>query len=251
MIKRLLLCMVMSMLVFGVATSPKEVRAQTNRAAVVHSNLDKILSSSEFDTREPQLDPIAKAWRWVGDKVSTFFRWLGKLFRVNVGGVGGGGIFGLLFYWTLLAALATGMVWLAIKVLAGRRAKLSRSQLGLSILTTHELLEQISDPDELMRLADELAGKGEFRLAYRAVYLANLHRLDVKGYIKFDSSTTNGEYIRNLAVAGPKPLFRAITLDFDRSWYGNREIREHEFRNFRALSGQLWSGLEDQFAKPT
>jgi hypothetical protein len=79
------------------------------------------------------------------------------------------------------------------------------------------------DSDRLLTLAEQKAAAGDYRLAFRIVYLATLIALDSGGVLRFDRSKTNWEYLRALQAADRNDVaekMRPLTRTFDRVWYG-------------------------------
>jgi hypothetical protein len=78
-------------------------------------------------------------------------------------------------------------------------------------------------PEDLRRQADELAARGEFREAVRALYLALLRSLQLKGVLPRTRSQTNAENLR--ALRGCLTLLASVqpfTETYDSRWYGRR-----------------------------
>jgi len=83
--------------------------------------------------------------------------------------------------------------------------------------------------DEWLKLAGDLMGKGEMRLALRAFYLANLAHLARREMItvaKFKSNRDYAQELRRRARAWPEvqTAFAQNVTIFDRVWYGLHEV---------------------------
>jgi len=83
--------------------------------------------------------------------------------------------------------------------------------------------ERPQTPDDLRRRADELAERGEFREAVRALFLALIRSLQLKGLLPRSGSQTNAENLRRLRDhVGLVAVVRPFTETFDSRWYGRR-----------------------------
>ena len=85
------------------------------------------------------------------------------------------------------------------------------------------VLMEARDNESLLALADQQAKVGDYRRAFRLVYLAALVALDTGGVVRFDRSKTNWEYLRALRAAGRPDVYSAmtpLTREFDSIWYG-------------------------------
>ena len=104
--------------------------------------------------------------------------------------------------------------------------------------TEEELtLAEARDADALRTLADEQAARGDFRRAFRLMYLATLVALDTGGVLRFDRSRTNWEYLRALRAAGRDDVYEAmtpLTRAFDRVWYGFASADAGDYARARA-----------------
>lgn len=88
--------------------------------------------------------------------------------------------------------------------------------------------EQLPE-DGWTSLARELLGRGEFRLALRAFYLASLAHLADRNLVSLARFKSNRDYERELqrrAHAFPdlQTLFGENVSCFDRVWYGRHEV---------------------------
>lgn len=91
--------------------------------------------------------------------------------------------------------------------------------------------------DGWLRLARDLSGRGELRLALRALHLAGLAHLGRLGIIDLAVWKSNGDYERELrrkVRAAPDLLaaFARNTASFDRAWYGTHDVDAETFSRF-------------------
>jgi hypothetical protein len=103
--------------------------------------------------------------------------------------------------------------------------------------------EQLPE-DDWLRLARDLASKGEFRLALRALYLASLAHLARRELIVLARFKSNREYERELArraraVPQLKTLFAENVSAFDRVWYGRHQATAELLAAVEANVAQL------------
>ena len=105
---------------------------------------------------------------------------------------------------------------------------------NLAMTQEEEALIQAGDYNRLMLLARQNAAGGEYRNAYRLVYLAALVLLDSTGNLHLNRSWTNWEYLRHIESAGKDEIYNLmapLTADFDRIWYGQDTVDHSAFDN--------------------
>lgn len=119
-----------------------------------------------------------------------------------------------------VAAAAFAVLVAVIVQAIGRRGVRAKP---LALDAEEATLVQSRDNDSLLALAEQQAGLGDYRRAFRLVYLAALIALDTGGTLRFDRSRTNWEYLRALRAAGRADVYAALTpltREFDQVWYG-------------------------------
>lgn len=123
----------------------------------------------------------------------------------------------------ILIVIAAGAFAVLVAVIVqaiGRRSARSRP---LALDEEEATLVEARDNDSLLGLAEQRARAGDYRHAFRLVYLAALVALDTGGVLHFDRSKTNWEYLRALRVSGRGDIYSALTpltREFDQVWYG-------------------------------
>ena len=204
---------------------------QSERAARIKSHVREILSSHEFRDARPHTTWLERMGKRTGEAIKSFFEWLERLFRFGRGPRGITSSSNLLF-WILWPALIVGIaivIAYALRRFGGRLGFDQRRSHKVADLLDIEDPAEIS-PDRWLDAARAYASQGDFRRAYRAVFLAVLLRLDHSGVIKFDRSRTNGEYLRESRRRGHIfALLQPFALDFDRRWYGQAPATESDF----------------------
>ena len=93
--------------------------------------------------------------------------------------------------------------------------------------------------NEWLKLARDLMGKGELRLALRALYLASLAHLAQRELIRIARFKSNRDYeqeLRRRARALPElqAAFTDNTSLFDRAWYGLHDVTQEVLQRFQA-----------------
>ena len=120
----------------------------------------------------------------------------------------------------VIAAAAFAVLVAVIVQALGRRGAKSKP---LALDEEEATLVEARDNNSLLALAEQQAKAGDYRRAFRLVYIATLVALDSGGVLRFDRSKTNWEYLRALRAAGRGDVFEAmtpLTREFDQVWYG-------------------------------
>lgn len=212
----------------------------------VNDRIKNILSSGEFSQSDKK--PGKTIGQVISDALKDFWNWLtGKIGR-DVGRIGptkrsssAGDTIGAI----LLVVLKVFCIFFIIALLGAiiffvfkgfrRSKKIRRFQ-------DSQLLYSIKDPESLKNKALEYADKGQFRLAVRYLYISMLLYLNESNIIKIDKSKTNKQYLNEIRIndADKFDLAHAFTDEFNRSWYGNRELDKERFeywhRNYNLLA---------------
>jgi hypothetical protein len=125
----------------------------------------------------------------------------------------------------LIIAAFIGLVALLLSKFVNASERLSDSA-GVSIPT------DLPQSRPLLREAEMLAARGDYRGALRCAYLACISYLDEIQAIRFERSRTNWEYLRELRATGREQihdLLRPLTALFDQKVYGGEECREPDY----------------------
>jgi hypothetical protein len=99
---------------------------------------------------------------------------------------------------------------------------------ALPDLRSEEVMADQLPEDRWIELAREMAGKGDYRLSLRALYLAGLAHLGKKELITIAKAKTNADFRRELdrrarAETDLLAAFGESVHDFERVWYGTGE----------------------------
>jgi hypothetical protein len=181
--------------------------------------IDTVLRNPEFTWRLPRAAAEKSDGAWLRGMFETIGHWLEwiydlyrRLFPQSSPGLdanaGAWSMDANLLRWAMIAAsaLAIGCV---VMILLSRRFELTKKKKSTAAPSTPAVAavnledESLSAAqlveDAWLRLADELAAAGDFRLAMRAVHLAGLRYLGEKGHIALQPAKTGMEYGRELA----------------------------------------------------
>ena len=114
-------------------------------------------------------------------------------------------------------------------------------------LASEDIVATQLHEDEWLRLAREQIGKGEERLAVRALFLATLANLGDRGLLKIARFKSNRDYRSELAMRGRnlgelRSAFDENTTLFERVWYGMHRLGEGSIdfylKNHETISGE-------------
>ncbi|HZT41710.1 MAG TPA: DUF4129 domain-containing protein [Chthonomonadaceae bacterium] len=217
--------------------------AQPPPPAQVKADLGRILSGAEFRPVTVTESPLDRAVRWMRDRWNAFKDWLGRILRQLFGSVSlAGGGEGLM--WVFVGLFIVLAAWLLARLLRGAWERRERKPKKIS--RAYDLdeagVETVTEPDEWMQQAQRYAAEGDYRRAFRAVFLAILAHLNRAGAIEYDRSRTNGDYLRMLRGKGLRALYdalRPLTVEFDIRWYGNRATAEEDYQRCRRAYEQV------------
>jgi hypothetical protein len=219
---------------------------EPERVQRIQGHLRQILSEPEFQWRSPEPTLLERVGRWIGERLEQFFDALGRLLRFSPAPEAGRSE---LFFWVIYVLLVGGLIaalaWLLTRLarrVSARRADAvprRRPTVSSQVIEPQETVE--ADPPAWLEAARQHAEAGDYRRAYRAVFLAILIRLDRVGAIHFDRSRTNGEYLRSLrSRPALLALFGPLARDFDAVWYGCAPVTEQDYRRLLESYAAVW-----------
>ncbi len=158
-----------------------------------------------------------------------------------------GGIATVLLYILVglgVAVLVASIAFVLAKLWQSRGKALPR-QAGNLAARADDYLEDPDkqDPSQLWRQADEKARAGDFLGAVRTLYLAVLALLHQGGFIRYERTRTNGEYVDQLRRrTGLQRPFLGLTGLFEVKWYGERACEPDDYRRCRELAEEVRTG---------
>jgi len=161
----------------------------------------RILSDRKYRSG-PTPRPLRGPLRWLGDRLESLFRPLGRLLN------------GIPWQVWLLAPIivVAFIVWVVVR---GHRGRALRAASGRSARSTPEEKE---DPNALERAADEAERDGDLARAVRLRFRAGLLRLGDRGAITYRPSVTTREVRHALASS----RFDDLAGTFEAVTYGGR-----------------------------
>lgn len=186
------------------AVAQERVRDQ----AEIRKTLDRILSSPEFETRQPKPDASQTFWSWIARKLGELFELASNL-----------GTAAPAVFWTILivcvlaltAIFAHGGVILVRALRASRHRKLD-TPLGK---------KPDGDASLLLARACKAVELGQFTEAIRLCHRAALMGLDRRGLIRFQECLTSGDYRGQLhSREAERALFVSLTRIYEPAYFG-------------------------------
>lgn len=200
--------------------------------------IEEVLSREEFAEKpvadltflEKILNDIFRILDKIGEKISELFRdlfdWLAEVLGLSGGTAvkagGDGWIKAIVIILIVLVSLAIIVI---LTVLIVRAIKRSRAYKALGGGSFEEELEAFSnDSDTPYQMARQLEAEGDYRGAFRYLYISLLAAMSMAGIIVIHRSKTNRRYLREI-----KKNYEAVwavstefTEWFNLSWYGRR-----------------------------
>jgi hypothetical protein len=238
-------------------------------------SIEQVLGRREFNWRLPREKPAGdnsekgffaafmdglietlRSWaKAIGGAVKAVVRWLADgvdwlremIFGKRAGGQASGSagtdwmaaLQGLIFVLLVLVACAVAILFYR----TWRRRGAGKEITGKAVASVPDVADenvtasQLPE-DEWLRLARELMGKGDLRLALRALYLAGLAHLAQREMIRVAKFKSNRDYeqeLRRRARALPElqAAFAENVGIFDRVWYGLHDVTQEALQRFQ------------------
>ena len=236
----LLLLVGVSAMVLSVPASAQNT-GHGNDPEQVKADLQNILNGSEFQAAPPaDVSIIEKAAKWLREmweKLAERFR---DMFKFGDGGISKSpGV-----QWLFIALFIAGGTYLAYRLirsyLANRTTKQAKSRTAFDLDDTEDDISR--EPNDWLQEAERQRTEGDFRRAYRAMFLAILLKLDQAGIVLFERGRTNGEYLRVLRRADRNDLpafLSPLVLEFDLRWYGEKPTTAEDAAEMRVQYDNL------------
>ncbi len=141
--------------------------------------------------------------------------------------------------WTL--GIAGGLALLAAAFLMRRRGPAvvapTPPPAAVTRIEEEQTLATALPEQEWMRLATEFFGRGEGRLAVRALHLAELAVLAERGLVSISAYKTTADYRSDLRRRGRSAamtdVFARNSLRYESTWYGSHEVSKDLVESFR------------------
>jgi hypothetical protein len=139
----------------------------------------------------------------------------------------------------IAVSLLFGVIYQQISLALWKRQRtVSSVESGLALTQQEAALVSSRNFSQLLAVAKESAAAGDYRTAYRLVYLAMLVLLDATGNVRLRRSRTNWEYLAHIRSSDKDELYSLmlpLTEEFDRIWYGYGRVDAGDFST--AVSG--------------
>jgi hypothetical protein len=189
--------------------------------------------------------------KWVGEAFATLRSWLRGVLPdrgpADVRAGSGGGMAALEVLMWIFVVVVVGLL-LSVGALAWRRRRLYKKPMlvarAVRAVAVPDLQDESTQAAQLplegwLVLAREQLNRGEWRLAWRALYLATLARLAAQGLLSLAKSKTNLDYereVRRRAVSRQETAawFSAKRGGFEAVWYGRAIAEEGRVREWLA-----------------
>lgn len=233
------------------------------QAEELNASIDDVMQRREFVWRFPREEEIASGEHWLKtfiDKIEAFqeriARWLEKFFKKE-DDVGDdfnfdgdlGGLADLISYllvggFVLLVLYFAVRAWRVYRASEITAVEDDGEETVVPDLESDEVDASLLPRNRWVEVARELIAKGDYRLALRAYFLAQLSAFSSEGLIHVRSAKSNREYARELARRGHTradllPLYQKQMRLFESVWYGGRLAERDEISLMEAyLKGQ-------------
>ncbi|HEX2678896.1 MAG TPA: DUF4129 domain-containing protein [Polyangiales bacterium] len=219
------------------AQARAELAAQEARDAQVRDKVQRILKGKEFS--EVVHTDTHGFWKWLMD-------WLEDLFKQEPEKPKDSSGFHIdlpaIAPWTVMLAALLVVALVVYQVMAESRRRPRKTGLVAPAAATLTPSEQ--EPRQLLDTAAQLAERGLYREALRALYVATLAALDRARLIRFEPDKTNGQYLRGMPPSEMRQLFGAFTRIFDHKWYGREEASVVDYEQCRQLADRICAWQE-------
>ena len=198
------------------------------------------------------IDALKSVFRAIGHAIQRFFRWLRDLLEVSASPKAGAlPVAGL--HWSLyvLIALVVSLAgWIAWRRrwFVRRQSNPAPAPLAAVRLDADDLTADRLPEDGWLELAARMIAEGNFRLALRAYYLANLAWLGHRQFLTIHAGKTNREYELELrrrarGSAEARANFAANIAAFERAWYGQHEVSAGDTAEFHDRNQRIKGAL--------
>lgn len=224
---------------------------QPNDPQQIKANLKNILDSGEFQSVQPTVPSLfEKVSRWLSEWRDKIVESVKGLFKFR--GIGAGASLGLQWIFiALFIALGAYIIYrLVLSYLANRKTKQAKSRTAFDVDDTENEISR--EPNDWLAEALRQQTTGDFRRAYRAMFLAILLKLDQAGIVTFERGRTNGEYLRTLRRADQSALYALLAplvLEFDLRWYGDKPTTAEDAESMRGEYTRLGDLLAKEARK--
>ena len=220
--------------------SPPQKTAAPTPLKFDWDQISDLKEQPEFDYTEEvaQENWWTKFKRYLRLQWQNFLRWLTGDHNVNSI---------LLFFLDLLpylimAGILIFAIWLFTK-LNPAGSYLKDPKAGSVFLNEEEEIVQSRD---IPKLIEEAIASGNYRLAVRFHYLLILQKLAEAGFIDYQFSKTDEEYLTEIKEENLQQQFSQITRIYDFTWYGNFEVNAGTYPRARKEFDQMQEQIKSR-----
>ncbi|NND93770.1 MAG: DUF4129 domain-containing protein [Flavobacteriales bacterium] len=127
----------------------------------------------------------------------------------------------------LLIILVAIVVFLLVKVISSKgNTKLSNEAIVYSELDD---IEDDLNKADLESFLEKALSKGDYRLAFRVLYLMALKEMERKNWIDYRKEKTNFNYVFELREREELGQFIELTRAFEKAWYGEYAFGKSDY----------------------
>lgn len=145
----------------------------------------------------------------------------------------------------MLMVLLVGVVFSILYFMLGKenvfKPKSSKIK-DLNLKSIEQIEENLEDHDVAYYLKQAVTGQ-QYRIAIRLHYLLIIKELSEKKLIKWKRDKTNKNYLIETSSYAFSASFKKSTNIFEKVWYGERNVDEHDFKviqgQFTALNEEI------------
>ena len=131
----------------------------------------------------------------------------------------------------ILIGLSVLLIFLLISVYKEGKEKFANN-------LPNQPIEDIENAD-LDSFLEQALSNGSFKEAIRIRYLILLKTLNMLRFVIWKKDKTNGNYVNEMYGKVGFDLFRMLTLNFERVWYGEKEVNENDYLNLIPVFDQI------------
>ncbi len=195
-----------------------------------HEVMRQVLAGRDFsDLEQPSASDTLK------EKLGA---WLNKIFQNASLLRAGSAWVGRLVVWGFILAVCLGLAWALLQLERRWRIRLTPEQEG-----TAAGAASARDWQRWLEDARQAASGGRWREAIHFAYWAAISRLESRRLWPADRARTPREYLALVAHDDPRRAgLKALTVSFERTWYGGREAVAEDYRQAEELAAGLIAG---------
>jgi hypothetical protein len=198
--------------------------------------LAAILRGPEFSARDARGGALERLAERIAEEFEKAARWVRDLFP-GFGPVQAGPATNLTrVAQVVIFAVAALLIAFAVWKYWGARGERVKKPKRRARVVLGEHLDADQTAADILADAERLAREGNLRGAIRKAYVALLCELGDRRLVTLARHKTNRDYLSSVRESAPRAyaLFRPLTLDFERHWYGLEDATEDDWRSFES-----------------